>query len=193
MSNERLIDFLKKTNLVSTPTAELIASEFTARKISANVFFLREGTISNEYIFLEHGFMRAFVHDIDGNEVTTNFYSGNQLVFEVSSFFNRTKSQENIQAIIDCETWVITYEQLNDLFHSQPEFREFGRSVLVKGFAVFKTRVLSMITETAEARYDSLLKNSPEIIQYASLKHIASFLGITDTSLSRIRKNYSRK
>ena len=53
--------------------------------------------------------------------------------------------------------------------------------------------MLSMITETAEQRYEGLLKSKPEIFQHASLKHIASYLGITDTSLSRIRKEYSKK
>ncbi|HEY4965536.1 MAG TPA: Crp/Fnr family transcriptional regulator [Puia sp.] len=193
MEAQSLVDFLRRTNLVSTQTAESIAVEFTAKKIMANQFLLKEGMISDEYVFLESGFMRAFAHDIGGNEVTTNFYSGNQLVFEVSSFFNRTRSKENIQAIDDCKGWFITYEQLNNLFHSLPEFRDFGRSVLVKGFASLKTRVLSMITETAEARYEALLKGNPEIFQHVPLKHIASYLGITDTSLSRIRKGYSKK
>lgn len=53
--------------------------------------------------------------------------------------------------------------------------------------------MLSMITETAEQRYDTLLQNNPEIFQHAALKHIASYLGITDTSLSRIRKEFSKK
>ena len=193
MKNEQLINFLRNTNLVSTPIAERIALEFIPQKIAANHFVLREGVISDEYIFLESGFMRAFVHDIEGNEVTTNFYSANQLVVEVSSFFTRTKSKENIQALADSVYWAIDYEQLNNLFHTQPEFREFGRFILVKAFATFKTRVLSMITETAEARYEALIKSSPEIFQYAALKHIASYLGITDTSLSRIRTSYKRK
>jgi CRP-like cAMP-binding protein len=79
------------------------------------------------------------------------------------------------------------------LFHSLPEFRDFGRSILVKGFAALKSRVLSMITETAEERYAQLLKNNPEIFQHAPLKIIASYLGVTDTSLSRIRKEFSKK
>jgi CRP-like cAMP-binding protein len=193
MEYQILVDYLRKTNLVSAHTAECIAAEFAPKKILANHFFLTEGTISDEYMFLEKGFMRAFAHDIEGNEVTTNFYSGNQLVLEVSSFFNRTRSKENIQAVEDCSGWFITYEQLNNLFHSLPEFREFGRSVLVKGFAGLKSRVLSVITETAETRYETLLKSNPEIFQHVSLKHIASYLGITDTSLSRIRKNFSKK
>ncbi len=193
MATQNLIYFLKSTNLVSSKTAETIALEFSQKKIKANEFLLKEGMISDEYVFLESGFMRAFAHNTDGQEVTTNFYSANQLVFEVSSFFNRTRSKENIQAIDDCSGWMITYQQLNFLFHTLPEFRDFGRSVLVKGFSTLKTRVLSMITETAEARYDTLLKTNPEIFQHVPLKHIASYLGITDTSLSRIRKAYSKK
>ena len=193
MEGQNLIEFLRRTNLVSTQTAESIASEFIPKKIVANQFLLKEGMISDEYVFLENGFMRAFAHDIEGNEVTTNFYWDNQLVLEVSSFFNRTKSKENIQAIDDCSGRYITYEQLNNLFHTLPEFRDFGRSVLVNGFAALKTRVLSVITETAESRYEALLKNNPVIFQHVPLKHIASYLGITDTSLSRIRKGYSKK
>jgi CRP-like cAMP-binding protein len=193
MDLQNLIDFLRKSNLVSAQSAESIAAEFVPKKILANHFLLQEGTVSNEYMFLECGFMRAYAHDIEGNEVTTNFYSDNQLVFEVSSFFNRTRSKENIRAVTDCSGWFITYGQLNNLFHSLPEFRDFGRSVLVKGFAALKTRVLSAITETAEARYETLLKTNPEIFQHVSLKHIASYLGIADTSLSRIRKGYSKK
>jgi CRP-like cAMP-binding protein len=155
MTNQKLIQFLNRSNLVSLTTAEKIADTFSPKEISRNNFFLK--------------------------------------VFEVSSFFNRSISKENIQATADCTGWFITYEQLNNLFHALPEFREFGRSVLVKGFATLKTRMLSMITETAEQRYDALLKTNPEIFQHAALKHIASYLGITDTSLSRIRKEYSKK
>jgi len=193
MTNQKLIQFLKNSNLVSQKTAEEIANTFTPKELKRNEFLFKEGRICNEYFFLESGFIRAFAHDIDGNDVTTNFYSPNQVVFEVSSFFNRVISKENFLAIADSEGWAITYDQLNTLFHSMHEFREFGRAILVKGFSSLKIRMLSMITETAEQRYDTLLKTNPEIFQHAALKHIASYLGVTDTSLSRIRKEYLKK
>jgi CRP-like cAMP-binding protein len=193
MGSLKLIQFFRDSNLVSSKTAEEIAAGFLPREIKKNEFLFKEGKICNEYFFLENGFIRAFAHDTEGNDVTTNFYSSNQVVFEVSSFFNRTISKENFQAIIDCEGWYITYEQLNSLFHSMHEFRDFGRSILVKGFSALKIRMLSMITETAEQRYEALLTMNPEIFKYAALKHIASYLGITDTSLSRIRKEFSKK
>jgi CRP-like cAMP-binding protein len=188
-----LIQFLQNTNLVSLHVAEEIAGCFEQLSIAKNEFLLSEGKICDHYFFLEKGFMRSFAYDTNGNDITTNFYSPGHVVFEVSSFFNRTRSKENIQAVQDCSGLYITYEQLNNLFHALPQFREFGRSVLVKGFSALKIRMLSMITETAEQRYDALLKQNPEIFQQAALKHIASYLGITDTSLSRIRKEYSKK
>ena len=193
MSSQKLIQFFKSSNLVSQKTAEEIAATFSPKEIKRNEFLFKEGRVCNDYFFLEHGFIRAFAIDTEGNDVTTNFYTSGQVVFEVSSFFNRTISKENYQAIVDCEGWSITYDQLNGLFHGMHEFRDFGRSILVKGFSSLKIRMLSMITETAEQRYDALLKTNPEIFQHAALKHIASYLGITDTSLSRIRKEYAKK
>ena len=193
MSSPQLVQFFKSSNLVSSKTAEEIAATFSPKELKKNEFLFKQGKVCNDYYFLEHGFIRAFAYDTEDNDVTTNFYASGQVVFEVSSFFNRTITKENYQATIECTGWSITYEQLNNLFHSMHEFRDFGRSILVKGFSSLKIRMLSMITETAEQRYDALLKTNPEIFQHAALKHIASYLGITDTSLSRIRKEYSKK
>lgn len=193
MQTEKLLRFLQSTQLISPSKAEEIAPYFTWMEIPKNGFLLEEGKISDAYLFLENGAMRAFAHDTHHNEVTTNFFTAGQAVFEVSSFFNRVRSKENIQAITDCNGWYLTYAELNKLFHAMPEFREFGRSMLVKGYAGLKNRMLSMITETAEERYAGLLQAKPEIFRHAQLKHIASYLGITDTSLSRIRKELSQK
>jgi CRP-like cAMP-binding protein len=190
---EKLVHFFRSSNLVSQEQAEEIAAQFFHKTIAKNEFHLRERQICDEYLFLEEGYMRAFAHDVNATEVTTTFYMPGQPVFEVSSFFNRTASKEAMQALTDCSGWYISYAQLNNLFHFMPAFRDFGRSVLVKGFAALKERMLSQITETAEERYARLLHTTPQILQVAHLKHIASYLGITDTSLSRIRKEFAVK
>jgi CRP-like cAMP-binding protein/protein-L-isoaspartate O-methyltransferase len=192
-SKKALEERLQKTGVVSASLVSEIVERFQHKLIARNELQLQVGKVANEYFYLEKGYMRSFAYSTEGDEVTTNFYLPGQMVFEVSSFFNRTKSKEGIQALTDCEGWFLTYKALNDLFHGLPEFREFGRSMLVKGFADLKSRMLSMITETAEERYEQLLQEQPEIFQHASLKNIASYLGITDTSLSRIRKELSKK
>lgn len=190
---EYLQQFFEKSGQVNAIIAKEIASVFEEKEIKKGALFLKEGQVSNQYLILKEGFMRAYSLDLDGNEVTTAFHNNSYPVFEVASFFNRTPSKENIQALTDCYGGIITYEQLNMLFHSIPEFRNFGRAILVKGFASLKTRMLSMITETAEERYVALIASNPEIFQYAPLKQIDSYLGITDTSLSRIRKEMTKK
>lgn len=65
--------------------------------------------------------------------------------------------------------------------------------MLVKSFAVFKKRTLELINKSAEERYENLINTDREVFKYAQLKHIASYLGITDTSLSRIRREYTKK
>jgi CRP-like cAMP-binding protein len=185
---EKLITFLEASNFISRSKAEELAAQFFYKAIPKTGFHLREREISNEYFFLEQGYMRAFAYSINGNEVTTNFYTAGQVVLEGASFYNRTTSKETIQALTDCSGWYLTYEQLNNLFQTMPEFCAFGQAVLVKGFATLKERTLSMITETADERYARLLRTTPQIFQMAPLKYIASYLGTTDTTLARIRK-----
>jgi CRP-like cAMP-binding protein len=115
------------------------------------------------------------------------------MVFEPSSFFLSVPSSENIQAVTECKGYHTTFEKLNGLFHSIPEFREFGRTILVTEFVAFKQRTLGMINKSAEERYAESINTNKEIFQYAQLKHIASYLGMTDTSLSRIRREFSKK
>ncbi|MEP7143708.1 MAG: Crp/Fnr family transcriptional regulator [Ferruginibacter sp.] len=194
-SSERaqLIQFIQTSLTISYLKAEEIADRFTEKTFFKNDILLGEGKVCNEYFFLEHGFVRAYTYDINGNDITTNFYSNNQVVCELFSFFKRVHTRETFQALTDCNTWYITFDNLQVAFHSMPEFREFGRSMLVGAYAELKQRMLSMLHHTAEERYLNLVQSSPDIFQNAPLKNIASYLGVTSTSLSRIRKDLSKK
>ena len=161
--------------------------------ISKGDFILHEGKIANEYFVLEKGLMRSFVFDIEMNDITTDFFAEDEIIIEVSSLFQRITSQENIQALTDCVLWKIDFVVFQELFHSIESFREWGRAWM--SYQLFKTkqRSIEMITKSATERYINLLKEKPQIIQQAPLKQIATYLGITDTSLSRIRKEISGK
>ncbi|MFY8022208.1 MAG: Crp/Fnr family transcriptional regulator [Bacteroidia bacterium] len=168
--------------------SEKIAAEFKQQSFPKNEFLLKENQVSNAYYFLENGIIRSYAIDMEGNEISTNFYTAGEFVFEVQSFFLRQASKENIQTITPVNVASISFEKLNQLFHEYPQFREFGRSLLVRGFAGLKSRMLSHITTSAEERYRQLITNKPMLIEHVPLKYIATYLGITDTSLSRIRK-----
>jgi len=191
MTNEReqLVSFIRNIFMMPLAHAEDIASRFQLRTFQKQDFLLKEGRPCRDYYFLENGYARAFTHNLYGEDVTTSFYSPGQVVCELYAFFKRIPSKENIQALCDCRTWFIGYNELQDAFHSLPSFREFGRSILVNSYAFLKARMLSMLQETAEERYAHLMKNNPDIFQHAPLKQIASYLGVTDSSLSRIRRN----
>ncbi len=195
MNKQPLINFIQHNTpniTVNKEAIETIVSHFEDMDFAKSEYLLKEGKISG-YYYLSEGFMRAFTFDTNGYERTTYFYTKNTIVFEAASFFLHTSSAENIQAITDCKGYYTTFEKLNVLFHSVPEFREFGRAMLVKEFVAYKQHSLAMINKTAEERYRSLMHHQQEIFRYAQLKHIASFLGITDTSLSRIRREFAKK
>ncbi|MHA7059503.1 Crp/Fnr family transcriptional regulator [Aquimarina sp. M1] len=183
-----LIKFIKQTIPINEIKAEEIANAFHFTKIKKNSLFLKENKVSDDYFYLQKGLMRVFLYDLDGNEITTDIFTENNIVFEVTSFFNRVTSETNIQAITDCKGYRISYKELNKLFHDKPAFRDFGRAILVKEFIASKKRNYAMINQTAEQRYQHLLTSKPEILKHVPLKHIASYLGVTDSTLSRIRK-----
>lgn len=192
MGKESLVNYIQQILPMPVDKAEYITTFFTQKYYSKNTFLLKEGQICIESHFIESGFLRSYVVDIDGNEVTTDFYGSNNFANDFLSFFKRVPSNENIQVLADCTTWMINYEDLQICFHSIPEFREFGRMMLINNYSRLKERMFGMIQLTAEQRYERLVSSHAEIFQNASLKYIASYLGITDTSLSRIRKDITR-
>lgn len=193
MPTRPLQQFLQSTGAISAAQATDIAASFRPRHLARHTFLLEAGQVSDTYFFLTHGLLRAFALDPDGHEVTTGLAGPGQVVFEVASFFNRTPSLESIQALTDCEGWCLNFQQLNELFHGRSEFREFGRGMLVRGYAALKARMLAAVTESASTRYEHLLRTHPEVLLHVPLKFIASYLGVTDSSLSRIRKACGRK
>lgn len=192
MSKQPLKDFFKKSQLLSQKAINIMAEEYEERHFVKDEFFLKQGKVSDS-VFLIEGLMRAYTFTPKGNEVTTNFFSQYQAVYDPASFFQQTPSMENIQAVTECLTYSISYDKVNKLFHTIPEFREFGRLMLLEELVSFKQRTLAVINRSAEERYVDLMKEHQDILQNAPLKHIASYLGITDSSLSRIRRNSSRK
>jgi len=100
---------------------------------------------------------------------------------------------ENIIALTKVKGYYANYQAVDTIFHNYAFWREFGRAMLAKEYILFKDRTMRLINLTAEERYAHLMQSNPEIFQIAQLRHIASYLNITDTSLSRIRKDFVNK
>ena len=187
-NRESLINFILSVVEISKGDAEVIANSFHSIELKEKEYLLKENEVSDDYLYLESGLMRTFLYDLEGEEITTDFFTENNIVFEITSFFNRIRSEANIQSITKCHGFRISYEELNTLFHNKPAFRDFGRAILVKEFIASQSRNYGMINRTAKERYQNLLATKPQILQYAPLKYIASYLGVTDSTLSRLRK-----
>ncbi|MEQ9264844.1 MAG: Crp/Fnr family transcriptional regulator [Balneolaceae bacterium] len=181
------------TSSFSPSEMDKMTSLFEFVSFQKGDFVLQQGTVANNLMIVLEGLLRSFAIDPDGNEITTSFHGKGSGVLEVASFFLRVPTKENTQALSDGKGLKISFEGFQELFHSIPNFREAGRARLVNGFFALKNRSLSMITESAENRYLQLLETHPQVIAEAPLKHIATYLGITDTSLSRIRRELSKK
>jgi len=172
--------------------AQEIQTFFEPSYLEKAEVLLSPGRVSRKSYFLEEGFIRAYIIDLEGNEVTTRIYSAPVLLNDYLSFFRKQPSREYFQAVTDCKVQTITFESLQTCFHTIPEFREAGRMMLTLNYAALQDQVISFHTMTAEERYQNLLEKRPEVVQYVPLKIIASYLGMKDSSLSRIRKSLSK-
>ncbi|AWW30166.1 cyclic nucleotide-binding protein [Echinicola strongylocentroti] len=153
-----------------------------------NETILNEGKISNAYYLIRKGLFRSYVIDYKGNEITTDFFGPNDILIEVASLFLRSPSKETIQALTDGEVYKIGFNDFQKLYSTIEGFTEWGRSWMSHQLFIAKHRAVSMHTQSASQRYLNLVKEKPQILKEVPLKHIATYLGITDTSLSRIRK-----
>jgi CRP-like cAMP-binding protein len=193
MQKEKLLQFLQRMLPMPAEKAEQIASFYHLKEFAKNDYLTKEGKVCRHSYFVEEGFFRSYVTDVEGNEATINFFGKDGFANDFLSFFRQIPATENIQALTDCTAWAITFDDLQICFHTIPEFREFGRLLLVTNYGQLRERMLGMIQLTAEQRYVKLIEYEPNIFQNAPLKMIASYLGITDTSLSRIRKDLAKK
>jgi len=188
MNNRNLLNEIFSNTPLSTQEKEKITGSFIKVNFKKNDLLFKEGKILNHYYFLEEGFVRSFTYNYDFNEITTNFYSKTEIIIDWTSFMLRTPTHENFQANTDCICWQLNYRDFQNFFNSIKGFRESGRTRFAASYLKLKQTHLSSVSLTAKERYLKLLEERPEITMNYSLKHIATYLGITDTSLSRIRK-----
>ena len=193
MNRKALQNYISSILPMPIDKAIFFADQFELIEITKGELLLTEGKITKDTFILENGYVRSYTFNQLGQEVTTNLFSGPCFVNDFLSFFKQQPTTENYQCLTQCTLWRMSFEKVQTCFHTYPEFREFGRMMLVTNYSNLHDRMLGLIKDTAENRYLKLLKLHPNLIQHVPLKMIASFLGITDTSLSRIRKEITKK
>jgi CRP-like cAMP-binding protein len=172
---------------------ETIQSKFKRAEFSKHTAILRAGETARHYWYVETGFVRSYALNPNGEDITTHFYAPGDIIIDWPSFFLSQPTRETIETLTDCTGWGIDYQSFQQLFHTIPTFRDSGRTRLVTSYFELKRHSVSLIADSAADRYRRLVQEKPHITQNAPLKHIASYLGVTDTSLSRIRREIASK
>lgn len=147
---------------------------FRADKTETNIYFIKKGIV------------RAYT-DQDDNEITYWFGKEGQTVISMKSYVENQKGYENIELLEDGELYVLKTKDLQKLFNEDIHIANWGRKFAEQELVIMEERFICRQFRTATERYKELLKDAPDLLQRVPLGHIASYLGITQVSLSRIR------
>nr|WP_315035423.1 Crp/Fnr family transcriptional regulator [uncultured Chryseobacterium sp.] len=154
-------------------------------KYPAKKILLDEGEVSTKMFFIKNGAVREYFYQ-DGREITLEFITENQAVASFESFFNGTKSEFIIETLETSVVYEIEIESFRKLMEKD-QFQQTFNPLFYKRFSEITKRLMSFIKDSPQKRYEDLLKNRPELLLRFPQHYIASYLGITSVSLSRIR------
>lgn len=167
---------------------ELIKSHFRPKNLRKKQFFLQEGDVSKYTGFITKGAMRQYAIDENGNEHVINFYVENYWATDRESFFNLTPSAYNIDAWEHTDLLITTRADVLELMMKVPAIAVMIRNMDERNAIATQKRITSIISNSAEARYEEFVKNHPQFLQRFPQHQIASYLGVTKETLSRLRK-----
>jgi CRP-like cAMP-binding protein len=179
---DKLIDKIKKDKIAWTKFQNL----FVEKEITSKTIVLHEGEIAHTIYIIKRGCLREWFNK-DGKDITFQFFFEGQAVASLESFFSNQPSKFTIESIEPSTTLSITKKNLEHLYQLFPEFKEGFQEFIFQRFRNYSQLFLSRIKDTPRERYEDLMKNRPEIIKRVPQHYIASYLGITPVSLSRIR------
>jgi len=160
---------------------------FKPIKLKKGDYFLRKDKPSDRLAFLQSGILREFV-DVDEKEITKWISTKGYFVVDLGSFVFSQPSRWNIQALTDCELYVIestNYQKLNEVV---PKWLELEKLFIAKCFTILEDRVLQHLAMSAEERYNQLFQFNKELFNIVPLQYLASMLGMAPETLSRLRK-----
>jgi CRP-like cAMP-binding protein len=166
---------------------------YVSKKVAKNEFLLREGEICLDTFFVEKGLLRMFSLDKNGKEHVIQFAPENWLISDRSSLNFNEKSKFYIEAIEDTEVYILGNDFFTKIIENYPHIAERNDLLLQKHIRNLQNRVNSLLADTAEERYMNFIKMYPDILLRVPQWMVASYLGITPESLSRVRKELARK
>jgi len=160
----------------------------TVRSLHKGDYFAEQGKRCNEVAFIKSGVFRSYYTRLQGDDITYCFRFPGALLASYSSYITGKPSVETIQAISSAELLVITKNALEKLVAKHLNWHIFLRTIAEQQYLELEQRIFQLQKNTAAERYAKLLQDHPEYLEQIPLQYLASFLGITQRHLSRIRK-----
>jgi CRP-like cAMP-binding protein len=163
------------------------------RRLKKGEFFNMQNVVCNDLGLVIKGIFRVYYNDpVTDNEQNIYFFSENQFIVSFRSFITRYPCYYYIEAMEDSDIITISYSDLTGLYDSHPGWGKFGRLLAELFFNYSQARAEEFLFNTHEERYLKLLEEHPNIIERIPAYHISSYLGITNPSLSRIRRRIKK-
>jgi CRP-like cAMP-binding protein len=184
---ELLLQSIKEKISISKEEFDFCKTLFFPKKLRKKQYLLQEGDVCRYTAFVEKGILRTFSVDEKGNEPILQFSMEGWWIADLYSFLTEESSQYNIEALEDCELLLITKENWEILLDKVPAFERYFRLLIQNNLIATQRRLMSSLSESAEEKYTKLINNFPGCIQRVPQHMIASYLGITPETLSRIR------
>ena len=175
------------------PEKEICRTLFIPKKLRKRQYILQQDDICKNLIFVENGLLRSYNLDDKGNEHILQFAPEGWWIADVYSFFTGENSNYNIDAIEDSELLLITNSALEQLYERVPKFERYFRILTQNNMIAMQKRLMSELSSTAEDKYLKLIAAYPNIVARVPQHMIASYLGLTPESLSRIRKRIAQE
>jgi CRP-like cAMP-binding protein len=185
---EELIQYILKFGSLNKQQIELIVSKAKILKINKDNYFSEAGKIPKQVGFIVDGVIRGCYYNNKGEEITRCFVIESSLVCDYVNFEANTSSSEYLQAVTNCSLIVFSKKDWEELSHIIVGWDNI-KNKMVQLCMYQKSRKGPVISQDATTRYLEFLENYPSIISRVPLSYIASYLGVTQQSLSRIRKN----
>ena len=194
MTHEKsIIDIIFKGVIFSISEKELILKKIKKTQLKKGITLLNSGEkVTNQY-YVFNGCLRTYFIDETGKEHTIQFAINDWWISDYTAFFTNSNAIMNITSIEDSTLYKISKNNMDELFIKIPQLESFFRKKMERSFASFQKRILASLSQSAKERYLSFITTYPNIERSVKNYHIASYLGITTESLSRIRKEISLK
>jgi len=188
---DELYKYLNKITPISNKTWTLLKDIFVQKELKKLDYFSKVDKVATKIAFLQEGVVRSFYTNIEGRELNKNFFVAPALIGAYSSLITQTTNSLAQQALTDCLIWEAEYANIKQLYDICPDLERLGRLIAENYFVEKEIRELNLLNLEAKEYYKIFKKQYPSLEQQISQFHIASFLGITPTQLSRIRADKS--